>query len=47
MAEEAGRTGGSVDVRDEGPTDLIGQVQSNAQKTQDVVSKEQEETAQP
>jgi hypothetical protein len=46
MAEEAGRTGGSAEAREEGPSDLIAQVQSNAQKTQDVVSKGAEEAAQ-
>ena len=46
MAEESGRLGGvAAGAEDEGPSDLISQVQSNAQTTQDVVSKEAEEAA--
>ena len=48
MAEESGRLDGVVaGAPDEGPSDIIGQVQSNAQTTQDVVSKEAEEAAKP
>ena len=47
MAQESGRLDGIVaGSPDDGPSDLIGQVQSNAQETQDVVSKEAEEAGQ-